>query len=323
MTALLEVTGLVVDFAGQRAHRAVDGVDLTLAPRERLAIVGESGSGKTQLLLACVELLAANGRATGSVRFEGRELLGPAGAAATVRGRGIGFVFQDAGGSLTPHRRIGEQLAEVALTRPGLSAEDARAESIAMLERVRLPDPAVLFAKYPHELSGGMRQRAALALALIARPRILFADEPTTALDVTVQAEVMSLIADLCESLGMALVLVTHDLGVAAALADRVAVMYAGRVVEEGAAASLLSRPAHPYTAALLAAVPALADAGAGELATIAGHPPEAGAQFRGCRFERRCSQAGEPCRSLDPPLAALGESRAACHFPLHRGTAS
>jgi oligopeptide transport system ATP-binding protein len=320
MTALLEVSGLVVDFAGPRAHRAVDGVDIGLAARERLAIVGESGSGKSQLLLACVELLSANGRASGSVRFEGRELLGPAGAAAIVRGRGIGFVFQDAGGSLTPHRRIGEQLVEVALTRTALSASDARAESLAMLERVRLPDPAVLFAKYPHELSGGMRQRVALALALVARPRILFADEPTTALDVTVQAEVMSLIADLCDGLGMALVLVTHDLGVVAALADRVAVMYAGRVVEEGAAASLLSRPAHPYTAGLLAAVPSLPEAGPGELATIAGHPPEPGAQFPGCRFEPRCTQAGEPCRNVDPPLAVLGGSRAACHYPLHRG---
>jgi oligopeptide/dipeptide ABC transporter ATP-binding protein len=189
-----------------------------------------------------------------------------------------------------------------------------------MLERVRLPDPAVLFARYPHELSGGMRQRVALALALVARPRILFADEPTTALDVTVQADVMMLIADLCEGLGMALVLVTHDLGVVAAIADRVAVMYAGRVVEEGAASSLLSRPAHPYTAGLLAAVPALRAAGAGELSTIAGHPPEPGAQFPGCRFEPRCTQAGEPCRNVDPPLAALGGSRAACHYPLHRG---
>ena len=323
MTALLEMSGLVVDFAGPRAHRAVDGVDLTLAARERLAIVGESGSGKSQLLLACVGLLAANGRASGSVRFDGSELLRPADAASKVRGSGIGFVFQDAGGSLTPHRKIGEQLAEVALTRPGLSAEEARAESLAMLERVRLPDPAMLFAKYPHELSGGMRQRVALALALVARPRILFADEPTSALDVTVQAEVMTLIADLCEGLGMALVLVTHDLGVVAALADRVAVMYAGRVVEEGVAASLLLRPAHPYTAALLAAVPVLADAGGGELATIAGLPPEAGAHFPGCRFEPRCPLAGEPCRSVDPPLAALGESRAACHFPLHRGSVS
>ena len=319
MTALLEVGGLVVDFAGPRAHRAVDGVDLTLAARERLAIVGESGSGKSQLLIACVGLLAANGRATGSARFEGRELLGPAGAAATVRGSGIGFVFQDAGGSLTPHRRIGEQLTEVALTRPAMSAEDARAESHTMLDRVRLPDSAALFAKYPHELSGGMRQRVALALALVARPRILFADEPTTALDVTVQAEVMTLISDLCDDLGMALVLVTHDLGVVAALADRVAVMYAGRVVEEGAAASLLSRPLHPYTAGLLAAVPALPDTGAGEFATIAGQPPEPGTRFPGCRFEPRCTRAGAPCRSVDPPLDALGGGRAACHFPLHR----
>ncbi|HEU4516089.1 MAG TPA: ATP-binding cassette domain-containing protein, partial [Steroidobacteraceae bacterium] len=202
MTALLEVRGLSVDFAGPRAHRAVDGVDLALAPRERLAIVGESGSGKTQLLLACVGLLAANGRASGSVRFDGRELLGADGAAAAVRGTGIGFVFQDAGGSLTPHRRVGDQLADVARVQGSLSAKDTRSESLGMLERVRLPEPELLLARYPHELSGGMRQRVALALALIARPRVLFADEPTTALDVTVQAEVMALVAGLCEELG-------------------------------------------------------------------------------------------------------------------------
>ena len=317
MTALLEVAGLTVDFAGPRAHRAVDGVDFALAPRERLAIVGESGSGKSQLLLACVALLAANGRASGSVRFGGRELLGPDGAAPSVRGTGIGFVFQDAGGSLTPHRRVGDQLAEVARLRGGPPPKDARAESLDMLERVRLPEPGPLLARYPHELSGGMRQRVALALALIARPRVLFADEPTTALDVTVQAEIMALIAGLCEELDMALVLVTHDLGVVAALADRVAVMYAGRLVEEGAAADLLARPAHPYTAGLLAAVPALPDAGGGELATIPGHPPEPGSRPPGCRFEPRCAHAASRCREHDPLLSEAGGVRVACHFPL------
>jgi oligopeptide transport system ATP-binding protein len=320
VTDLLEIRALTVDFAGTRAHRAVDGVDLALAPTERLAIVGESGSGKSQLLLACVGLLAANGRASGSVRFDGRELLGAEEAARAVRGTGIGFVFQDAGGSLTPHRRIGDQLLEVALTRGGLAVRDARAESLAMLERVRLPGAEALYAKYPHELSGGMRQRVALALALVARPRILFADEPTTALDVTVQAEIMSLVSDLCEELAMALVLVTHDIGVVAALADRVAVMYAGRVVEEGSAVDLLSRPAHPYTAGLLAAVPALPDDAGGELATIPGSPPEPGARLPGCRFEPRCPRAAPTCRSADPPLATAGSIRVACHFPLRPG---
>jgi oligopeptide transport system ATP-binding protein len=292
----------------------VDRVDLTLGPRERLAIVGESGAGKTQLLLACLGLLAANGRASGSVRFDGGELL--AGGAASVRGSGIGCVFQDAGGSLTPHRCIGDQVAELAAMR-GASARAAREEAVAMLERVRLPDPAAKLACYPHELSGGMRQRVALALALMPRPRLLFADEPTTALDVTVQAEVMALIAELCEELGMALVLVTHDLGVVAALAGRMAVMYAGRIVEEGSAELLLSSPAHPYTAGLLAAVPRLSGIREGDLATIPGQPPQPGADIAGCRFAPRCARAGEPCTAVDPPLAPGPASRVACHFPL------
>jgi len=316
VTAMLDVRGLTVDFTGQRPHRAVDGVDLALAPRERLAIVGESGSGKSQLLLACIGLLAANGRAAGSVRFDGNELLDGADAAARVRGSGIGFVFQDAGGSLTPHRRIGEQMVEVALARRGTSKRDAAGAALDMLERVRLPDPAGTLARYPHELSGGMRQRVAIALALVARPRLLFADEPTTALDVTVQAEVMALMAELCDGLGMALVLVTHDLGVVAALADRIAVMYAGRIVEEGTASALLSHPAHPYTAGLLASVPRLSGATGGELPTIAGQPPAPGMTFAGCRFEPRCPRSAEPCRVTDPPLEARAAVRVACHFP-------
>jgi oligopeptide transport system ATP-binding protein len=322
VTAMLQVRGLTVDFSGARPHRAVDGIDLSLAPRERLAIVGESGSGKSQFLLACVGLLAANGRAAGSVRFDGNELLDGAEAAARVRGTGIGFVFQDAGGSLTPHRRIGDQLVEVALARPGTSKPDAAGAAVDMLGRVRLPEPAGILARYPHELSGGMRQRVAIALALVARPRVLFADEPTTALDVTVQAEVMALLAELCEVLGMALVLVTHDLGVVAALADRIAVMYAGRIVEEGTASSLLSQPAHPYTAGLLAAVPTLAGATGGELATIAGQPPAPGTAFAGCRFEPRCPRAAAPCRAIDPPLQVRGSGRVACHFPAEPGRA-
>ena len=320
MTNLLEVRGLTVDFAGPRPHRAVDGIDLALAPRDRLAIVGESGSGKSQLLLACTGLLAENGCAAGSVRFDGQELLGTADAAARIRGTGIGFVFQDAGGSLTPHRRIGDQLVEVALARPGVSGRDAAGAALDMLERVGLPDPAGIAARYPHELSGGMRQRVAIALALVARPRVLFADEPTTALDVTVQAEVMALLAELCDGLGMALVLVTHDLGVVAALAERIAVMYAGRIVEEDAASALLASPAHPYTAGLLAAVPTLSGVLGGELATIHGQPPVQGAVFAGCRFEPRCPRAGTPCRVVDPPLDTCGTGRVACHFPAGEG---
>jgi oligopeptide transport system ATP-binding protein len=316
VSALLEIRALSVDFLAPRPVRAVDGVDLVLGARERLAIVGESGSGKSQLLLACTGLLAANGRATGSVRFEGRELLGPGDAAAPARGRGIGFVFQDAGGSLTPHRTIGEQLVEVAMAARGMAKREASEETLAMLGRVRLPDPASKMSAYPHELSGGMRQRAAIALALVARPRLLFADEPTTALDVTVQAEVMALLDALCRDLGMALLLVTHDLGVVGALAGRLAVMYAGRIVEEGSADDLLANPAHPYTAGLLASVPALSDIDGGELATIPGTPPRPGETLPGCRFEPRCPRRRERCRVEEPRLGAGAVPRAACHYP-------
>ena len=318
MSALLDVRELTVDFAGRQAIRAVDGVSFTVSPRERLAVVGESGSGKSQLLLACTGLLAANGRAGGSVRFEGQELLGDAGTAAVVRGRGIGFVFQDASGSLTPHRRIGDQLAEVAMCTTGATRRAARDEAVAMLRRVRLADADSLVARYPHELSGGMRQRAAIALALMAKPRLLFADEPTTALDVTVQAGVLALLAQLCDDLDMALLIVTHDLGVVAALADRIAVMYAGRVVEEGAAAALLSRPRHPYTAGLLASVPRLGDRG--ELATIPGAPPAPGQVLQGCRFEPRCSRRAERCRAIDPASEGTPGGHVACHYPLAAG---
>jgi ABC-type dipeptide/oligopeptide/nickel transport system ATPase component len=239
--------------------RAVDGIDLAVAPQERVAIVGESGSGKSQVLLACTGLLAANGRAGGSARFAGAELIGPAGDASAARGRGIGFVFQDAGGSLTPHRRVGDQLTEAAAASLGLSRAQARAEALASLARVRLSDPPARAAQYPHELSGGMRQRVALALALVARPRLLFADEPTTALDVTVQAEILALLDGLCRDLGMALLLVTHDMGVVASLADRVAVMKAGRFVEFSATPEFLEGARDPYSRMLLEAVPTLA----------------------------------------------------------------
>ena len=322
MSLLLEIRALTVDFAGPVCVRAVDGVHLALQPRERLAIVGESGSGKSQLLLACTGLLAANGRATGSVRFEGREMLGAGDPAAAIRGRGIGFVFQDAGGSLTPHRRIGEQIIEVAMSAYATPKGRARDEAAELLARVRMPDPPAALAAFPHELSGGMRQRAALALALAGRPRLLFADEPTSALDVTVQAEVMALLDEICRDLGMALLVVSHDFGVVAALAGRIAVMYAGRILEEGSTTDLLSRPAHPYTAGLLAAVPTLSAFQPGELATIPGAPPRPGETFPGCRFEPRCPRRKDRCRVEDPSIPDRSAARVACHFPLQDGAA-
>ena len=317
---LLEIRNLSVEFDVGRRIRAVDRVDLEVERHACVAVVGESGSGKSQLLLACAGLLAANGRATGSVRFGGIEMIGQGAAAARVRGRGIGFVFQDAAGSLTPHLRIGEQLAEAGMTVDGVTRRTALVEAERMLERVRLPEPRRCLAQYPHELSGGMRQRAAIAAALMAHPQLLFADEPTTALDVTVQAEVIALLAELRGELGMAMLLVTHDLGVVAGLADRITVMYAGRIVEDADAARLLTSPAHPYSAALLAAVPTLVDAPGGEFRTIAGAPPRPGTLLPGCRFEPRCACARERCRHEDPPFTGQSGSGFACHYPLLSG---
>jgi oligopeptide/dipeptide ABC transporter ATP-binding protein len=321
--ALLEIRALTVDFAGPRPIRAVDQVDLSVDRRERVAIVGESGSGKSQMLLACTGLLAANGRARGSVRFDGAELIGSGDPARAVRGRGIGFVFQDASASLTPHRRIGDQMAEAVIAARGGSWQAAMNEAARMLERVRLPDASRRLLQYPHELSGGMRQRVAIGAALMAEPQLLFADEPTTALDVTVQAEIMTLLAELCRDLGMALLLVTHDLGVVASLADRIAVMYAGRIVESADAAAFLQGPRHPYGAGLLEAVPSLAAAGGTELRTIAGAPPPPGSVFPGCRFEPRCPQRQARCQREDPPLVTENACAVACHFPLARERAT
>ena len=320
--ALLEIRALTVDFAGKRLIRAVDHVDLSVDRQERVAIVGESGSGKSQLLLACTGLLAANGRAQGSVRFDGSELIGGGDPAAAVRGRGIGFVFQDASGSLTPHRRIGDQMAEAAVAAHDTSWQTAMATAERMLERVRLPAARRRLSQYPHELSGGMRQRVAIGAALMSQPELLFADEPTTALDVTVQAEIMTLLAELCRDLGMALLLVTHDMGVVASLADRIAVMYAGRIVESANAAGFLAGPQHPYSAGLLDSVPTLADAHGTELRTIAGTPPAPGTVFPGCRFEPRCPRAQARCQREDPPLVEGTVSMVACHFPLTRENA-
>jgi oligopeptide transport system ATP-binding protein len=314
--ALLEIESLRVRFRTREgAFEAVRGVDLAVQPGECVAIVGESGSGKSQTLLAAVGMLAANGAASGRVVFEGEELLDRPRRLARVRGPGIGYVFQDALGSLTPHLTVGAQLAEALAVHHRVPAGEAKAEARRMLERVHVPDPGARLAQYPHELSGGTRQRVAIAAALMARPRLLIADEPTTALDVTVQAQVVALFRELRASLGMALVLVTHDLGVVAGLADRVIVMYAGRVVEEAPAVALFTSPRHPYTAGLLQALPRLDDDPGEPMRTIPGVPPAA-ALDEGCAFRDRCSLSGSRCAAR-PELLAAGAGRVACHHPL------
>jgi oligopeptide transport system ATP-binding protein len=319
-TALLEVRDLDVEFrtaAGQ--VQAVAGVSLDLRPGECLAIVGESGSGKTQLLLACLGLLAANGRARGSVRFDGQELIGAGdGQLNAVRGTGIALLSQDPLSSLTPHLRIETLLTEGLLDRGLAGRDESRARALQALQDVGIPDPAARLRQYPHELSGGMRQRVALAIAMMCGPQLLFADEPTTALDVSVQARVLELLAGVRDR-GLGVLIITHDLGVVAGLADRVAVMYAGRIVEAATTDALFRSPRHPYTAALLAAVPRLHGDAQRRLAGISGDPPQPSEQPAGCAFAPRCARAEAQCRTLRPLLQAStpGAGQVACHLPL------
>jgi oligopeptide/dipeptide ABC transporter ATP-binding protein len=313
---LLELSGVCVDFdlpAGP--IRAVDSVSLEIRTGQCLAVVGESGSGKSQTFLACLGLLAANGRSSGSARFEGRELIGAKERDLNaLRGTRLVTVFQDPMNALTPQLTIGEQLSEV-LTAHGLASQrEAEARALEVLAQVGIPEPRRRIAQYPHEFSGGMRQRAVIAMALMARPKLLIADEPTTALDVTIQAQVLALLRGLRDQ-GLSIVLITHDLGVAAGIADQLAVMYAGRVVEAGAAGEVLAAPAHPYTRALLAAVPRLDDPTGQPLAWIAGQPPRPGEIEAGCPFEPRCTERLAVCRDTQPALRPRpGGHDVACH---------
>jgi oligopeptide transport system ATP-binding protein len=322
MMGLLEIAGLEVTFGTPSGEvPAVRGIDLSIAEGECLAVVGESGSGKSQALLACAGLLAANGSASGSVRFAGREILGlPEASLQSLRGPAIGFVFQDSIDSLTPHLRIGEQLVETLRAHRAIGRKEALAEARQMLERVQVPDAGKRMSQYPHELSGGTRQRVAIAAALMPRPRLLIADEPTTALDVTVQAQVVQLFRELRTELRMALVIVTHDLGVVAGLADRVAVMYAGSIVEEAATPALFERPRHPYAAGLLAALPRLEDPLGVPMRSIAGAPPPPGPLPEGCAFAPRCAHRSATCLEQVPVLACDPAGRLACHHPAAPG---
>jgi oligopeptide transport system ATP-binding protein len=317
-TALLEVENLDIRFATPEGEvRAAAEVGFRIGAGESVGLVGESGSGKTQLFLAIMGLLARNGRASGSVRFQGREILNlPAARLNDIRGVKMSMVFQDPLTSLNPFLKIARQMTEVLVEHQGMSAADARTKSLRMLDLVGIPDARSRIDLYPHEFSGGMRQRVMIAIALLCEPALLIADEPTTALDVTVQAQILELLQALRRELGMAILLITHDLGVIAGIAERLMVMYAGRVVEAGPADAVFEAPAHPYTLGLLRSSPRLDEARPSELATIPGQPPNLQALPPGCNFQERCPHRFERCAEL-PPLRPFGsgERLKACHL--------
>ncbi|PZG13500.1 ABC transporter ATP-binding protein [Nonomuraea aridisoli] len=317
---VLEIRDLRVTFTAQgREIPAVRGVDLTIERGQTLALLGESGSGKSVTAKAIMGLLDRPGTQVrcAAARLGGRDLLAMSEEERReLRGSAMTLVFQDALSALNPVLSIGDQIGELFRVHLGVSRKEARARSIEMLTLVGIPAAAKRVDDYPHQFSGGMRQRILVAMAVALEPDLIIADEPTTALDVTVQAQILELIDRLRRELGTAVLLITHDLGVAAEVSDRVAVMYAGRIVESGEAGELYDLPAHPYTAALLAAIPDL-DAPASELRAIPGAPPSPAQVPPGCSFAPRCDRASELCRTTRPPLVPLtaGSGRyAACH---------
>lgn len=303
---LLTVADLRVSFHTRHGVvRAADGVSFAVERGETLGLVGESGSGKSVTCLSLLGLLPSPPARTegGSALFDGVDLLRCAPRELrAIRGKRISMIFQDPMTSLNPYLRIGEQLIEPLLIHEKISRADARARGLAMLEAVGINEPARRFDQHPHHFSGGMRQRVMIAMALITRPELLIADEPTTALDVTVQAQILELIKKMQRELGMAVIFVTHDLGVVAGLCDRVQVMYAGRVVETADTATLFRAPLHPYTRALQRSIPALQPKG-GELRTIPGTPPDLARLPTGCAFAPRCEFAADRCRAETPAL--------------------
>jgi peptide/nickel transport system ATP-binding protein/oligopeptide transport system ATP-binding protein len=310
---ILAVRDLRVRIAAPgRTVDAVRGIDFDLAGGEALAVVGESGCGKSTALKAVAGLLPRRATASGSIRFEGRELLGvPESERRVIRGRGVAMIFQDPMTALDPVIRVGDQVAEGPRQVLGLSASAARARALELLRSVGMPDPERRARAYPHELSGGLRQRVMIAIALASEPRVLLCDEPTTALDVTIQDQILSLLTRIRAQTGVALVYVTHDLAVVAQTCDRLAVMYAGELVETGSVAEVFARPQHPYTRGLLASVPDFEAPRDRLPQPIPGSPPDLAAPPPGCAFHPRCPWADEACVSGAFPLRELAPGRA------------
>ena len=309
-TTLLEVENLSVRFElpTETVH-AVSGISLTVAPSETFALVGESGSGKSVSMLSVMGLLPTPPAVvSGAVRLEGREVLGMSGRELNrFRGRDVAMVFQEPMSSLNPVHRVGRQIGESLRIHQGASRPEARRQAVRLLDRVGIPSAAMRVDDYPHEFSGGMRQRAMIAMALACNPKLLIADEPTTALDVTVQAQIVDLVRELQEEYRLAVVWITHDLGVVAEIADRVAVMYAGRILETGRAADIYRRTRHPYTSGLLRSIPRLDRPVANRLAEIPGSPLRVAEKLSGCPFHERCPLVGEGCREALPDLVEVG----------------
>jgi oligopeptide/dipeptide ABC transporter ATP-binding protein len=318
---LLTVEGLRVTFTGERTVHAVRGLSYEIGPGERLGLVGESGSGKSVSTLALLGLLPAHSsEVTGSAVFAGQELIGASDRTLrAIRGAKVSMVFQDPLISLNPVLTIGRQITETVRVHTGLSKSAANERAVELLQLVGIAAPQRRVHAYPHELSGGMRQRAMIAMALSCQPALLIADEPTTALDVTVQAQILELLRRLRAELGMATLLITHDMGVVAGFVDRLAVMYAGRIVEIGPTQQVLSNPAHPYTVGLLRSLPRLDRPRQAELLSIEGAPPDLSTEPVGCPFRPRCAWAIDQCATEDPPLESAGPGRAhACWSPRH-----
>ncbi len=315
MTPLLEVRDLVVEFPTRHGVlRALDGISFSLAPGEVLGVVGESGAGKSLTGAAIIGLLTPPGRiAGGSVHLDGERIdTLPAERLRRIRGRRIGMIFQDPLTTLNPLLRIGRQLTETMRTHLDLTEAAARRLAVTWLERVGIPDASARVDSWPHEFSGGQRQRVVIALALCAEPELVIADEPTTALDVSVQAQIITLLKTLTRENGTSVMLVTHDMGVIAETADRVAVMYAGRIAEIGPVASVIQKPAHPYTDGLMGSIPAIRHR-AERLRQIDGSMPRLDAIPSGCAFHPRCGFAFDRCIDERPVLLDAGETQAAC----------